>query len=117
MALGVQYLHSHDILHKDIKTANFLLSADFTVRICDFGTAEQIEQERESDFELSPEVKVVDTDVNVLDTDEQVLSNMADSLLLKSCHKAFSSLIKKSHVTEQTERPTGTPYYLAPEIW
>jgi hypothetical protein len=77
-----------------------LLAADFTVRICDFGTAQTIEQERESDFELSPEVNVIDIDDNLLETDEQLLSNMADSLLFTSCHKAFSSLVKKSRVTE-----------------
>ncbi|CAL2047802.1 unnamed protein product [Caenorhabditis brenneri] len=39
---GLNYLHSKRVSHKDIKPGNMLLSIDFTVKICDFGVAEQI---------------------------------------------------------------------------
>ncbi|CAP26084.2 Protein CBR-PAR-4 [Caenorhabditis briggsae] len=39
---GLNYLHSKRVSHKDIKPGNLLLSIDMTVKICDFGVAEQI---------------------------------------------------------------------------
>jgi serine/threonine protein kinase len=34
---GLAYIHSKGILHNDISTRNILLSADLTIKICDFG--------------------------------------------------------------------------------
>lgn len=39
---GLSYLHSQRVSHKDIKPGNLLLSINWTVKICDFGVAEQI---------------------------------------------------------------------------
>lgn len=39
---GLNYLHSKRVSHKDIKPGNLLLSIDLTVKICDFGVAEQL---------------------------------------------------------------------------
>ncbi|KAH6572956.1 hypothetical protein BASA50_009122 [Batrachochytrium salamandrivorans] len=38
--LGTEYLHEHDIAHRDIKPDNLLISGDGTLKIVDFGVSE-----------------------------------------------------------------------------
>ncbi|XP_017117416.1 serine/threonine-protein kinase stk11 [Drosophila elegans] len=40
---GLEYLHSCRVIHKDIKPGNLLLSLDLTLKISDFGVAEQLD--------------------------------------------------------------------------
>ncbi|XP_022229861.2 serine/threonine-protein kinase stk11 [Drosophila obscura] len=40
---GLEYLHSCRVIHKDIKPGNLLLSLDQTLKISDFGVAEQLD--------------------------------------------------------------------------
>lgn len=43
--LGVQYLHSRRIIHRDLKLGNLFLDDDLCVKIGDFGLAAKIEYE------------------------------------------------------------------------
>lgn len=46
---GLEYLHSCRVIHKDIKPGNLLLALDQTLKISDFGVAEQLELFAEDD--------------------------------------------------------------------
>ena len=39
MLCGLSYMHSANILHRDMKTANLLVDRNFNLQICDFGLA------------------------------------------------------------------------------
>ena len=37
IAIGLHYLHSHNIMHLDFKSPNILLAADYTAKVADVG--------------------------------------------------------------------------------
>lgn len=41
--LGLEYLHNHGIMHRDIKGANLLLDNSGHVKLADFGASKKIE--------------------------------------------------------------------------
>ena len=45
-SLGLKYLHSIGILHRDIKPGNLLVNSNCLLKICDFGLARSEEPDR-----------------------------------------------------------------------
>jgi nemo like kinase len=65
MLRGLKYLHSANILHRDIKPGNLLVNSDCTLKICDFGLARigcnetysaQMTQEVVTQYYRAPEI-------------------------------------------------------------
>jgi mitogen-activated protein kinase kinase kinase 3 len=46
---GLIYLHSRNVIHRDIKGANILLDKNLNVKISDFGTAKKVTSEEGND--------------------------------------------------------------------
>ena len=40
--LAIQYIHNHNIVHRDIKLDNILIDLDNKIKICDFGVSKRI---------------------------------------------------------------------------
>ncbi|KAJ0403808.1 hypothetical protein P43SY_003905 [Pythium insidiosum] len=43
---GLKYIHSANVIHRDMKPANILLNEDCTLMICDFGLSRVVESDR-----------------------------------------------------------------------
>lgn len=63
MSLGIFYLHSNKVLHRDIKTINMFLTKDNSVKIGDLGVAKELNQTQNmamtvvgTPYYLSPEL-------------------------------------------------------------
>ena len=69
---GLAYIHSKNVIHRDIKLENILLSSNGQVKICDFGVSKLLEDSEAKAFEccgtpayMAPEViKVGQADKN-----------------------------------------------------
>lgn len=59
--LGIQYLHSRRVLHRDLKTINLFLNKDETLKIGDLGVAKEVKESHThtivgTPYYLSPEL-------------------------------------------------------------
>ena len=52
-ALGLQYLHSKRIIHRDIKTQNLFLTGDNTIKIGDFGISKVLSETTKNQFAMT----------------------------------------------------------------
>ena len=58
VSLGLQFLHSRDIIHRDLLSNNILLSKHLTAKIADFGVAKLIDPDGSKSHTLAPGTKI-----------------------------------------------------------
>ena len=94
--LAVNYLHSINIIHHDIKPENILITKDGHFKLSDFGLSKTINQEEQKKEE-----------------EEE------DSEFIKSStHSSGSSLINSENQNEHDDNKIeGTLFYMAPELF
>ncbi|KAJ4462624.1 putative CBL-interacting protein kinase 23 [Paratrimastix pyriformis] len=46
LVAGLEYLHEHNLCHRDLKLENILLNGSYTMKICDFGLSHAIEGDK-----------------------------------------------------------------------
>ncbi len=56
IASGMQYLHHHDIAHRDLKCENVLLDANLTPKIIDFGFSREIKENANRSLNLTSNI-------------------------------------------------------------
>lgn len=64
MLCSLKYMHSANIIHRDIKPRNFLVNTegDCQIKLCDFGLARQIEHKEARKTEEESKVPIADDD-------------------------------------------------------
>ena len=49
MMKAIKHMHSAEIIHRDLKPSNLLLNSDCLLKICDYGLARSLENEKNND--------------------------------------------------------------------
>ena len=130
--LALRYLHAHNILHRDIKSANILLKRTGHVKITDFGISEKIRRRERGEVTASPEDTPAHAAASASTASAHAQPTPASSeekserkSPLPILHPPMSPLADPSHPTNtqptlpryEDEPPMmgGTPLWMAPE--
>nr|CAG4640740.1 EOG090X03P9 [Eulimnadia texana] len=115
---GILYLHSHQILHRDLSLANLLLTKDMKVKIADFGLATQLTRPDEKHLTMcgtpnyiSPEVATRSS--HGLEADVWGLGCLLYTILVGK--PPFDTDAVKSTLTKVVMGDFKLPSFLSPE--
>ncbi len=117
VAEGLDYLHSNDILHRDMKPANVLLTADLRAKICDFGFARRLSECTGSTPTSSSNRRVVvspPAQAGLPSSPSSVRVGLDDDAGYTTSHSSATTG-RESHLQRQFTF-VGTDAYMAPEI-
>ncbi|KAJ8921657.1 hypothetical protein NQ315_010566 [Exocentrus adspersus] len=115
---GIRYLHSHNILHRDLSLSNLLLTKDMQVKIADFGLATQLTRPDERHMTMCGTPNFISPEVasrgsHGLEADVWGLGCLLYTLLVGS--PPFDTPGVKSTLTKVVMSSYTLPSYLSPE--
>lgn len=114
MLVGLKYIHSSSVIHRDLKPANILLNEDCTLKICDFGLARIVHNDK-----ISPSSTTRHDNLGVVKTDVPVRLPQ-DRQQATFTHPGLSRQLTKHVVTRWYRAPELIliqPYGSAVDIW
>ncbi|KAL7495536.1 hypothetical protein ACHAWT_007232 [Skeletonema menzelii] len=114
MLVGLKYIHSSSVIHRDLKPANILLNEDCTLKICDFGLARIVHNDK-----ISPSSTTRHDNLGVVKTDVPVRLPQ-DRQQAAFSHQGLSRQLTKHVVTRWYRAPELIliqPYGSAVDIW
>jgi len=114
MLVGLKYIHSSSVIHRDLKPANILLNEDCTLKICDFGLARIVHNDK-----ISPSSTTRHDNLGVVKTDVPVRLPQ-DRQQPSFSHQGLSRQLTKHVVTRWYRAPELIliqPYGSAVDIW
>lgn len=118
VAEGIKYLHSYNILHRDLSLSNLLITRDFQVKIADFGLATQLTKPDEKHMTMCGTPNFISPEVasrgsHGLEADVWGLGCLLYTLLVGS--PPFDTPAIKSTLTKVVMSNYTLPSHLSPE--
>ncbi|KAF2880903.1 hypothetical protein ILUMI_25279 [Ignelater luminosus] len=116
---GMQYLHSHNILHRDISLSNLLLTRNMQVKIADFGLATQLSRPDEKHLTMCGTPNFISPEVasrgsHGLEADVWGLGCLLYTLLVG--RPPFDDNAVRSTLTRVVMVNYKIPHHLSPEV-
>ena len=123
---GLKYIHSKNVLHRDLKTGNILLNKEnMHIKICDFGLARTVEYDNisiENDIEKenkkNMEIDSSEKSVKSLNSNNKTENKSAGKLdfMKKLAGKSGKTIVKQPNQSQDLTKHVATRWYRAPEL-
>ena len=102
MLVGLKYIHSSSVIHRDLKPANILLNEDCTLKICDFGLARIVHNDKISPSRSSQLLNDADNSTTIQDVTDEA--------------SHLTGVERPDDLSRQLTKHVVTRWYRAPEL-